>query len=93
MRKSVKSLLIVFLAIFLISGGFLVANLMPEKNNYDEYKTQSGSSEKSTLETPTEELTDNPIDFLKLKEENNEVIGWIQIPNMVIDYPILQSGL
>lgn len=92
MRKSVKSLVIIFLAIVLVSGGFLVANLMPEKNNYDEYKTQSSSSEKSILETPTEELADNPIDFLKLKEENNEVVGWIQIPNMVIDYPILQSG-
>lgn len=36
---------------------------------------------------------DEEIDFSVLqKEVNPDIIGWIQIPNTVIDYPVLQSG-
>lgn len=32
-----------------------------------------------------------PIDFAKLKDMNEEIYAWIQIPDTHIDYPILQS--
>jgi sortase B len=31
------------------------------------------------------------INFAALQEENNDIIGWIEIPGTVIDYPIVQT--
>ncbi len=38
------------------------------------------------------EKPENPIDFTTLKERNSDVIGWINIPNTKVDYPILQAN-
>ncbi len=34
------------------------------------------------------DYTNHNIDFDKLKEYNNEIIGWIYVPNTQVDYPI-----
>lgn len=96
MRKSVKTIMIICAAVFLISGGFLVANLLPQNNNYEQFKNDTTETNSKPLVNSIlsgERLVDNPIDFSKLKQENSEVVGWIQIPDMVIDYPIMQSGM
>ena len=49
----------------------------------------------STDPTPSQvtiEKPDNPIDFATLQERNSDVIGWINIPNTKVDYPILQAN-
>lgn len=38
-------------------------------------------------------LPDNPIDFEALREQNEDVKGWIYIPETNINYPIMQSSL
>lgn len=45
-------------------------------------------------ETNTEstQITAHKIDFKKLTEINNSIIGWINIPNTSIDYPVVQSS-
>lgn len=94
MGKKQKTLIIILVAIFLVSSGFLVMNFIPKKNKYDEYKTSYTNSAQEGLGGFSEknEYPDNPINFTKLKGQNEEVVGWIQIPNTVIDYPIMQSG-
>ena len=43
-------------------------------------------------EEPEPELPDNPVDFAALQAEFPEAIGWIRIPDVGIDYAIMQSG-
>lgn len=100
MKKSVKTLIIICAAVFLIIAGFLAVNFVPLPNNkYDEFKANSESVSSKPLVSSIlsgEELADNPIDFVKLKAHNDEAIGWIKIPEMPkveIDYPIMQSGM
>ena len=37
------------------------------------------------------ELPVNPIDFESLKEKNDEIYAWIEVPNTKVNYPIVQS--
>lgn len=55
--------------------------------------THPGTGLATEGETGTEEpeLPDNPIDFEKQQEINDEIYAWIRIPNTNVDYPILQS--
>ncbi|MBE6732553.1 MAG: class B sortase [Ruminococcaceae bacterium] len=93
MNKKQKALFIILAAIFLVTAIALVINFVPMKEDYDAYKIQpTNQSKNSSIASNEESLLQNPIDFKALKESNNEVVGWIQIPNTVIDYPILQSG-
>lgn len=43
------------------------------------------------VSTVTEALPDNPIDFEALKERNEDIYAWIEIPNTQVNYPIVQS--
>ena len=39
-----------------------------------------------------DERINRQFNFDKLKEQNNDFIGWIKIPNTKIDYPVLQTS-
>ncbi len=45
----------------------------------------------STSSQKEEVKVDVPVNFKKLKKANPDIYAWINIPNTVIDYPILQS--
>jgi sortase B len=58
------------------------------KSDYSEYR--NATSDLSTMES---NLSENPIDFESVKQQNTEVCGWIKVDGTDIDYPILQSGI
>lgn len=68
-----------------------------EESSKDE-GSSSQTEESKPTETQTEEtepeLTDEQVreQIKKLQEINPDIIGWIRIPNTVIDYPVLQSS-
>lgn len=61
-----------------------------ENNNPNE-KTLKKDENNNTKNNVTTDNTENK--FNKLKEINNDIIGWINIPNTVIDYPVLISDI
>lgn len=83
-----RILLVVCLAVFLYSAGNL------GKIGYKYYKLDSDNN-KLQEEVITEPKQDSPldrkIDFIKLKKINEDIIGWIYIPDTKIDYALLKG--
>ncbi len=82
-----KIILGVCLAVFAAALVLLLIHILPTP--------QPVVSDAPVSSAPVSEpvvLPDNPIDFAAQKAKNPHVVGWIQIPGTVIDYPIMQSG-
>jgi len=80
--KTLRSVIVLILWIILCvsaSGLFLY---------YADVRTQNNFSESLAERV----IIDDKIDFNKLSEESDDVIGWIYIENTPINYPVLQSS-
>ena len=83
-----RILLVICLAVFLYSAGNLA------KIGYKYHKLDS-DNKKLQEEVVTEVKQDSPldrkIDFNQLKSINEDIVGWIYIPNTNIDYALLKG--
>lgn len=91
-KKRIFTLLIV--VFFLICAVSVVYLVWVYYNNYmaqNTYGDMSHSYVDTTKHQQEQELPENPIDFISLKEINSDVYAWITVPNTKIDYPIVQN--
>ncbi len=87
-KKKWIILLVALVFVFsVVLGMILYAYLGPNDFDGDRYKLPVASSSQTE-----ETLRKNPIDFAKLKADNDDVCGWITVPNTNVDYPIFQSS-
>lgn len=87
MKKIIRNLLlIVCIGVFLFSAYNLWNIYMQYKEIDDEY----ANIQEAYVESKDDQYLQ--INWKKLKKRNKDVIGWIQIPDMKIDYPILQGA-
>ena len=97
---SIVSLLIVLIALTAI--GIMFLSFRQSREEYDQLASQARSgavsvSEQSIWDRLTKDIEDQetpdpveiPIDFDFLREQNEDIIGWIQVEGTTIDYPIL----
>ncbi len=64
-----------------------------ERDTHTEFVTEDPTgpaTDSQTSDTETS-LPENPVNFAKVQETNDEIYAWIYIPNTNVDYPILQS--
>ena len=54
--------------------------------------TDVGKDTASVVSTVSKKQVDIPVNFKKLKKVNPDIYAWINIPDTVVDYPILQSS-
>lgn len=93
-----KCIMIVAIITFLVSGSMLINELviLPAKNDnimgelQNMYRPKNPSLDVSGSASGSEDGEDSTFDALLAR--NSETKGWLQIPNTVIDYPVLQSG-
>ena len=104
MRKPVRVILIfICMVIIVCSGGLIIAIMYGYHSGSRSYvdlmqycHSPEMFSDVST--TQTEYPSDNPsddfpvVDFEELREINPDVIGWIQISDTSINYPVLQGS-
>lgn len=93
-KKLLYALLIVFLIIMLAGLGcilFVFLNNLKGQNEYQQLQSSVVATEPTKSEQTSVDLAENPIDFDELKETNDEIYAWINIPDTNIDYPVLQS--
>lgn len=97
MRKFLKIiLLIICSAVFIFSAYKIFNNIAEEKMNKEvnnELVEKAISVIDNTAENESETKESLPIrvDFSVLKQENQDIVGWIYCENTPINYPVLQS--
>ena len=93
---SIVSFLIVLIALLAI--GVLLFSYKQSRDDYaqlaQEARTEATTMQTAITETteqplPTVPLAEIPINFDYLKEQNEDIIGWITVDGTIIDYPIL----
>ena len=83
-----------FLYLYFCTPLFLSKTPDTERDTHTEVVTEE-VTEPATETQPVETeppLPDNPVNFAKEQEKNDEIYAWIYIPNTNVDYPILQSS-
>ena len=97
----IRKVLIIILLLAAFSSGVLVlmdflARLQAERE-YEKLAEMVQTEEETKEELQTEETEpeaeeyQSPIDFAMLKSINSDTVGWIQVPDTPIDYPIVQA--
>ena len=91
-NKSVFILSVAVILVIAIIIGTVIWNLNLGNFNSDKYKTSSGEKN-ITVSDNNDDVprVENPINFNELEKENEDIHGWITVPNTNIDYPIVQS--
>ncbi len=70
----------------------LYDNLASQAKAAEEGEDLDDAENETEMEEETEEDESGMREYLTaLKEQNSDVIGWIRIPNTVIDYPVMQT--
>ncbi len=92
-RRGIRIILIILAVILLVFGGIYTGYYF--YSSYEALKEEESLSQVTVTQPSTTEaqaLIDNPIDFKTLWETNADVIGWLQVPDTKVDYPIVQHG-
>ncbi len=99
-KLTTNTILIILIFIFLFSFINLIRWIIYNKNASSMSKSLKTKyfSENIDIEnikndnnSNINKVFQNPIDFEKLKQINEDIVGWIRIQNTDIDYPIVQS--
>ena len=84
--------MIVFAAIFLISGGLLVKRFLDDRKTESEFADlQSMIDTAATLAPAGENVNPNGARFAALRDKNSDFIGWISIDGTNLDFPVMYA--
>lgn len=86
---SKKKIIIIVLSILLIVA-IIISIIYKNKNTQN---TVSKVLENTIVDTNliTETITERMLQVVELQKENNDIVGWLEIPNTSISYPVLQG--
>ena len=84
LKIAVLGILIFIFAIGIGYIGYYIYNNLKSQN--DDVLSNIAVDDKQITETKTERI----LQLEELKKQNNDIIGWIEIENTIINYPVLQ---
>lgn len=92
-KKNIARIIVLIIAILVLicSSAYICFYFY---NNYMAGKEQekfTSTTQNTTAEFPSEVLAENPIDFVSLSQQNDEIYAWIKIDDTEVDYPVAQS--
>ena len=77
--------------ILLLYSGYLIVDWILENKSNDNVIEHTVSITNIVEEKEKDKYPYIKTDFKKLLKENNKTVGWIQVPNTNINYPVLQT--
>ena len=84
--------MIVFAAIFLISGGLLVKRFLDDRKTESEFADLQSMIDTAAPPAPAgENVNPNGARFAALRDKNSDFIGWISIDGTNLDFPVMTS--
>ena len=86
--------MVVFAAIFLVSGGMLVKRFLEDRKTETQFSDLAALIDTTAPAEPAPEeepMESNAAKFAALKARNAEFIGWIRIDGTSLDYPVMYS--
>lgn len=94
-KHKIKSILFVILVIIFITSMiymcFYFYDIYKSKSTYKNILENVEISEDKILEEENEIKTERMLKLEELQKQNNEIIGWIEIKDTNINYPVLQT--
>ena len=85
-KKIIKRTLIILLLLFIAGSGYLVYYLYSDSQSNNEYVDIL-----VTKQPADNNKLESPVDFDALKQTNDEIYAWIEVPDTNVNYPIVQS--
>ena len=86
--------MVVFAAIFLVSGGMLGKRLLEDRKSENQFSDLAALIDPAATAAPVPEgepEASTAARFAALKAKNEEFIGWIRIDGTELDYPVMYS--
>ena len=84
--------MIVFAAIFLISGGLLVKRFLDDRKTESEFADLQSMIDTAATPAPAgENVNPNGARFAALRDKNSDFIGWISIDGTNLDFPVMYA--
>ncbi|MBQ6825309.1 MAG: class B sortase [Clostridia bacterium] len=88
-KKKIWIIILIIALLCVITSASYFIYLKIESDKMDDFKDEVTVSTDDTSSAEPE--VETPVDFKKLKKQNPDIYAWINIPGMVIDYPILRN--
>ncbi|MBR6509178.1 MAG: class B sortase [Clostridia bacterium] len=88
-RKKIWIIILIIALLCVITSASYFIYLKIEAEKMEALKNEVTVSTEDTSSNETQ--VETPVDFKKLKKQNPDIYAWINIPGMVIDYPVLRN--
>lgn len=85
-----KKILFISFVIMLVSISF-ISIVFIYKDKKEDYEQEKVFEEITNIVNKVEEKEENTINIKELYEINNDIVGWIQIDNTSMNYPVMQT--
>lgn len=96
--KKLRTTLIIILSVIFAVSAFHIIKITHDYKTADKTNTEIREQFVQMIEPTTESTAENEkiqmpicIDFDTLKQENNDIIGWIYCPDTPINYPVVKG--
>ncbi len=88
-KNTARTILLIIAILILICSAVYIGYYL--YSNYMAGREYESITSTEAITNTSQSLADNPIDFVPLKQQNDEIYAWIKIDDTKVDYPIVQS--